>query len=147
MYLTWARLMRIMASQLAIGVESIKLLDGRFTQTGKETLRELHRVHFLGITGVEVTLEGQGQPNLTAFAAHREDWEMSKKVIDQSKIRWVISTFKPFKLAGTDGIVSAHLQQGVEHLTTHVCRISLNPGRPTIPRLRHIVLLVYHPSC
>jgi hypothetical protein len=60
---------------------------------------------------------------LRAFAAHREDWELSKKVTDQSKIRWAISTFKPFKSAGTDGIVPALLQQRVEHLTTHLCRI------------------------
>jgi hypothetical protein len=34
--------MRIMASQSANRVESIKLLDGRHTQSGKETLRELY---------------------------------------------------------------------------------------------------------
>jgi hypothetical protein len=68
-------------------------------------------------------LQGQGQPNLRAFAAHREDWELSKKVSDWSKIRWVISTLKPFKLAETDGIVPALLQQGFKHLTTHLCCI------------------------
>jgi hypothetical protein len=104
-------------------VESIKLLDGQYTQSGKETLRELYSVHFPGSAGEEVTLEEQGQLNLRAFAAHREDWELSKRVIDQSKIKWAISTFKPFKSAGTDGIVSALLQQAVEHLTTHLCRI------------------------
>jgi hypothetical protein len=36
-----ARLMRIMASQSANRVESIKLLDGRYTLSGKKTLREL----------------------------------------------------------------------------------------------------------
>jgi hypothetical protein len=56
-----ARLMRIMASQSANRVESVKLLDGLHTQSGKETLRELHRVHFPGSAGEEVTLEGQGQ--------------------------------------------------------------------------------------
>jgi hypothetical protein len=81
------------------------------------------RVRFPGSAGEEVTLEGLGQPNLRSFAAHREDWELFKKVIDQSKIRWAISTFKSFKLAGTDGIVPALLQQGVEHLTTHLCHI------------------------
>jgi hypothetical protein len=115
--------MRIMASQSANRVESIKLLDGRYTQSGKETLRELYRVHFSGSAGEETTLEGQGQPNLRAFAAHREDWELSKKDIDQSKIRRAISTFKPFKSAGTDGIVPALLQQGVQHLKTYLCRI------------------------
>jgi hypothetical protein len=99
--------MRIMTSQSANRVEFSKLLDGQYTQSGKEALRELYRVHFPGFAGEEVILEGQGQPNLRAFAGHREDWELSKKVIGQSKIRWVISTFKPLKSAGTDGIVPA----------------------------------------
>jgi hypothetical protein len=49
--------MRIRASQSANRVESIKLLDGQYTQSGKQTLRELHRVHFPGSAGEEVTLE------------------------------------------------------------------------------------------
>jgi hypothetical protein len=77
------------------------------------THMELYRVHFPRSAGEEVTLEGQEQPNLTAFAAHREDLELSKKVNDHSKIRWAISTFKPFKSAGTNGIVPALLQQRV----------------------------------
>jgi hypothetical protein len=52
-------------------------------------------------------LERQGQPNLRAFAAHRDDWDLSKKATNQSKIRWAISTFKPFKSAGTDGTLPA----------------------------------------
>jgi hypothetical protein len=36
-----SRLMRIMASQSAKRVESIKLLDSRYTQSGKETLRDI----------------------------------------------------------------------------------------------------------
>jgi hypothetical protein len=35
----------------------------------------------------------------------------------------VLGTFKPFKSAGTDGIVLALLQQGMEHLVPHLCRI------------------------
>jgi hypothetical protein len=115
--------MRIIASQSANRVESIKLLNGQYTQTGKKTLRELYRVHSPGSAGEEVTLEGHGQPNLRAFAVHWEDWKLVKKVNDQSKIRWAISTFKPFKLAGTNGIVPALLQQGVEHLMTHLYHI------------------------
>jgi hypothetical protein len=62
--------MRIMASQLENRVGSVELPDVQYTQSGKETLRELYRVHFPGSPGVEVTLKGQGQPNLRAFAAH-----------------------------------------------------------------------------
>jgi hypothetical protein len=44
-------------------------------------------------------------------------------VINQSKIRWALNIFKPFKSEGTDGIPLALLQQGVEHLVPHLCRI------------------------
>jgi hypothetical protein len=47
------------------------------------------------------------------FTAHREDWELSKMIIDQSKIEWAINTFKPFKSAETDEIVPALVQQEV----------------------------------
>jgi hypothetical protein len=48
---------------------------------------------------------------------------LAKIVINQSKIRWALNTFKPFKSAGTDEIVPAHLQQGMEYLSPHLCRI------------------------
>jgi hypothetical protein len=67
-----AKLMRIMASQSVSWVQSVKLPDDQYTQSRKETLRELHRFHFPGSAG-EVTLEREGQPNLRAFAAHWED--------------------------------------------------------------------------
>jgi hypothetical protein len=35
----------------------------------------------------------------------------------------VIGTFKPFKSTGTDGIVPALLQQGMEYLVPHLCCI------------------------
>ena len=56
-----------------------------------------------------MALEGHGQPNLRTFAAHREKWELYKRAIDQFIIRWVTSTFKPNKSAGTDGIVPTML--------------------------------------
>lgn len=74
---------------------------------------------------------------------------------------------KPFKSAGIDGIVPALLQQGTGHLAD-ICAVHLqpvwqegmypklvdrlmrclllNPGRLTILRLRHIILLICH-SC
>jgi hypothetical protein len=38
------------------------------------------------------------------------------------KIKWTINTFTPFKSVGTDEIVLALLQQGVDDLTTHPYR-------------------------
>jgi hypothetical protein len=115
--------MRIMTNQSANKVGSIKIPNGCHTQAGIETLRELYRVHFLGAAAGETTELRQGQPNLGTFIAHREDWELSKRITDQSTIKWAINTFKPFKSAGTDEIATALLQQGVDYLTTHLWRI------------------------
>jgi hypothetical protein len=76
-------------------------------------MRELYRVHLPGYAE-EMTLEGQWQPNLRAFTAHREVWNLLRKVMNRSKIRWVIRTFKPLKSVGTDGMAPALLQQGVD---------------------------------
>jgi hypothetical protein len=56
-------------------------------------------------------------------AIQKGDWDLAKRVINQSKIRWALSTFKPFTSAVTDGIVPALLQQGVEQLVPHLCCI------------------------
>jgi hypothetical protein len=114
--------MRIMTNLSASKLGSIKLPNGCHTQAGIETLRELYRVHFPGAAAGEAIVLRQGQPNLGTFTAHREDWELSKRIIDQSKIKWAINTLNPFKSAGTDEIVPALLQQEVDYLTTHLCR-------------------------
>jgi hypothetical protein len=118
-----AHIIRIMASQSARKVSSIKLPNGQHTQAGTGTLKELQTVHFPASDAKEMTWQRQGQSNLWTYTAHKENWKLSKRVILQSKIRWAINTFKPFKLAGTDGIVPALLQQGVNYLTTHLCQI------------------------
>ena len=72
--------MRIMASQLANGVDSIKLPDCWYTQSGEQTKRKLHKNHFPGFDIEGMTLEEQVQPTLRTSAAHREDQELSRKV-------------------------------------------------------------------
>jgi hypothetical protein len=115
--------MRIMANESANRVGSIKLPNGCHTQAGIETLRELYRVHFPGAPAGETIEIRQGQPKLGTFIAHRENWELSKKIIDQSKIKWTINTFKPFKSAATDETVPALLQHVVNYLTIHLRQI------------------------
>jgi hypothetical protein len=44
-------------------------------------------------------------------------------MINQSKIRWALDNFKPFKSAGTDGIVPVLFQQEAEHVAPHLHRI------------------------
>jgi hypothetical protein len=54
---------------------------------------------------------------------NRGDWNLARCMVNQSKIRWGLGTFKPFKSVGTDGILLALLQQGAEHVVPYLCRI------------------------
>jgi hypothetical protein len=67
----------------------------------------------------------QGQRNLGRCdrTTNRADWNLIKRVINQSTIRLVLGTLKPFKAAGTDEIVPALLQQGEELIFPYLCRI------------------------
>jgi protein subunit release factor A len=62
-----AKLMRIMANQSPIRVESIMIPDGRYGQYANKTIRQIRRVHFPGSALEDMTSEGQRQPNLTAL--------------------------------------------------------------------------------
>jgi hypothetical protein len=61
--------------------------------------------------------------------------EPGQKGDHQSKIKWAINIFKPFKSAGTDDIIPALLQNEVEYLDSYLCstfRLCLTYG--FIPR-------------
>jgi hypothetical protein len=120
-----ARLIKIMEKQAANKVSTIKLPDGQHTQTRKETLKELFRIHFLDSKLTDNSGDGQDQQNLgiCEHITYRGNWDLAKRAINQSKIRQALSAFKPFKSAGTDGIAPALLQQGAEHLVLHLCHI------------------------
>jgi hypothetical protein len=42
----------------------------------------------------------------------REDWDLARRVINKSKIKWAVSSVRPFKSARTADIVPALLQNG-----------------------------------
>jgi hypothetical protein len=104
-------------------VSSVKLPDECHTQ--RETLLELCRVHFPDSRLTDGSTDGQGQLDLGGCTCrtNREDWNLVRRVIDQSKVKWAINTFKPLKSAETDGIVPALLQHGLEYLVSHLCCI------------------------
>jgi hypothetical protein len=104
---------------------TIKLPDGQYTQTGKGTLKELFGVHFPDSKLIDDSNDREGQQNSDVYGrtTNRGDWNLAKRVKNQSKIGRELGIFKPFKSSGTDGIVPALLQQGMEHLVSHLCRI------------------------
>jgi hypothetical protein len=112
-----------MAKQATSRVSTVKRPNGQQTDTGKETLKELFRVHFPDSKLIDDVYDnGQGQQNLGICKRimNREDWNLARRVINQSKIRWALGTFKQFKSAGTDGIVPVLLQQGAEHVCMYI---------------------------
>jgi hypothetical protein len=81
--------MKIMAKQATNGVSTIKLPDGQCTQTRRETLKGLLRVHFPDSTLNNDSNYGQGQQNLDVCKCtiNREGWNLARNVTNQSKIR------------------------------------------------------------
>jgi hypothetical protein len=114
-----------MSKQATNKVSTIRLPNRQFTQMGKETLSELFRVHFPDSLLIGDLENGQGRQNLDVrrVETNRADWDLAKVLITQSRIKWALDTFKPYKSAGTDGIVPALLQHGAELLVPHLCRI------------------------
>jgi hypothetical protein len=72
--------MRIMEKQETNRVSTVKLRDCQHTETGKETLNELSRVHF-----EDSYDDGQGQQNLGICESitNKGDWNLAKRVISQ----------------------------------------------------------------
>jgi hypothetical protein len=89
-------------------------------------LEELFRVNFPDSKPIDDLHDnGQGQQNLgkCEHTTNRADWNLAKRVINQSRIRWELGTLRPFKAAGSDKIVPALLQQGGEQIVPHLCHI------------------------
>jgi hypothetical protein len=74
-----------MAKQATNKVSTIKLPDGQYTQTEKETLKELFRIHFPDSMLIDDSSDGQGQQNLDVCErkTNRGDWNLAKHVINQ----------------------------------------------------------------
>jgi hypothetical protein len=77
--------MKIMAKQTTKQVSIIKLHNSQHTQTGKETLKELFRVHFPNAKLSDESGDGQDQQNLSICKriTNRGDWDLAKRVINQ----------------------------------------------------------------
>lgn len=86
--------------QAIIRDSTIKVLDFQYTQTRKDTMEELYRVHFPDWKVIDNPEDGQGQPCLDSQTCKTiiDDREPVQKS-DQSKNRWAIITFKQFKSA------------------------------------------------
>jgi hypothetical protein len=120
-----AGLMKIISKHATNKVSTIKLPNGQHTETGKEALKEPFRFHFPDSKLIDDWDDGQDQQNLGVCEriTNRGDWDMAKRVISQSKIRWALSTLNHLNLRELIKSCPALLQQGEDHLVPHLCRI------------------------
>jgi hypothetical protein len=77
----------------------VKLADGCYSESRRETLPELCRVHFPHSKLMDGSMDGQGQLGLgeSTRKMNRGDWNLVRGMTDQYRIKWVIATFRPFK--------------------------------------------------
>ena len=110
----YARLYNILSKDVQSTISSIQLDNGDYTTTEKGTMEELFRVHF---PGSEIISEPSGgwdglELEFPKRKGSREDWAVSRRVIDYNKLKWAVFSFQPYKSPGMDGIMPIMLQQG-----------------------------------
>jgi hypothetical protein len=78
-----------MVKQAISGLSTTRLSDGEYTQTGRETLKELIRVHFPDSTQIDDPNDGQGQQYLDihSHTLNSRDCSLAINVINQSNDR------------------------------------------------------------
>ena len=99
-------------------ISSIQLENGDHTTTEKGTMEELFQVHF---PGSEIIFEPSGgwdglELEFPKGKGSREDWAVSKRVINYYKLKWAVFAFQPYKSPGIDGIMPIMLRHGFELL-------------------------------
>jgi hypothetical protein len=83
-----AILMRITAKEANNRMSLVKLPDGRYTQSGREALLELCRIHFLDSRLTDGSTDGQRQSDLGGHTSRQTgDWNQVRRMINQSKIK------------------------------------------------------------
>ena len=140
-----ARLQRILRRDETIMVGTLKDEDGEFASTGKDVMEILAKTHFPGAID---TNSNEGQHFIGSVKRiHRNQWTYAKNVINHEKVRWAISTFKPLKSPGPDGIMPIMIQKAGDPIIpvlTRIYRASLALG--ITPKLWQKTRIVFIPK-
>ena len=115
-----ARVVKFMARDRNSRLNTIKLSNGSFTNSGGETLAEMLKVHF---PNSKVVSDPIIPVDLKTINCGRDKWTIAKKIVTYDRVFWAIMSFKPFKTPGMDGIFPALLQKSIKVLAPILCRI------------------------
>lgn len=108
------RLQRLLRKDNNSQLGFLKLPSGEYTTDNGETLDHLMDVHFPGSRAAPV----RPPDRIPTFVRRRQvrgGAGIAQRVVTESKTRWAIRHFKPYKSSGNDGIFPALLQRA-EHI-------------------------------
>ena len=92
---TMAKVMKFMARDRNSWLNTIKLLNGSFVDSGGETLVEMLRVHF---PDSEVVSDLIFPINISMTNYRKDKWIIAKRVVTYDRLFWEIMSFKFSKL-------------------------------------------------
>ena len=115
-----AKLVNIMSKDRNCSLNTIKLPNGKFSESGKGALAELFRVHF--------PVSEPYYHNAIPIACPTPicdsgKWSIARKVVTPDRVNWAINSFKPYKSPGIDGIIPILLKEGIHVLSPILCKI------------------------
>ena len=142
-----AKLQKLMKEDNRSKLGTVRKQNGEYTTTPEETLEELLRVLFPDMNAEEevdtVEEPNEGQDNDTD-----EDIDL-EGMINTESVETAISSFKPYKSPGPDGIYPALLQQGIKELTPFLVtlyRESIRERRPAKEWLENKAVFIPKPG-
>ncbi|XP_011169788.1 uncharacterized protein LOC105202806 [Solenopsis invicta] len=115
-----ARLQRVMAKDHS---NQIGRANGEYTDDAGEMLRLLLSTHFPGSYIVEDKSKREEGTSLPRHPQLRRVKRLTNHIFVPNRVKWAISSFKPYKSPGGDGIFPALLQKGLFYLLPHITNL------------------------
>ena len=122
-----AKLQSLMKKGKVNQIGTLRRKDGTYTETPKETLREL--LDSLFPDDEDFVKQDNRYTNINNNLTE----EQIVKIVNKTTVETAMKSFKPFKSPGEDGIYPIMIQQGIELLEPYITplfRESLRQGRP-----------------
>jgi len=97
--------------------EMLQKENGTYTKSSDEVVEVLMQAHFPGTKSVETS---EPQPIRTPNAT---DWNLAETIVTNRRLEWAISTFKPYKSPGSDGLYPIVMQKASRGIMKPMKRI------------------------
>lgn len=140
------RLRKVLSKDHTNAVGILKRTDGSHTNDQQESLELLLGTHFPG-SKVMTNNTMATITDLEAHCSNRDSRCWAGKIFTPSKMTWAISSFKPYKSPGMDGIFPALLQRGLESIAPGLKEIyKASYALGYIPRLWREAKVIFIPK-